>query len=91
MAVDEIINPDYLLEVSCEVCNKIGGIFTVISTKAGTIKKELDDNYIVIGPDVWMETHTNPYFEEDQLLYRAWRMQATSEGLKVRVGRFKVG
>jgi phosphorylase/glycogen(starch) synthase len=91
MAVDEIIKPDYLFEVSWEVCNKIGGIFTVISTKAGTIKKELDDNYIVIGPDVWMETHTNPYFEEDQLLYRAWRMQATSEGLKVRVGRFKDG
>ncbi|HNQ59542.1 MAG TPA: alpha-glucan family phosphorylase [Bacteroidales bacterium] len=89
MAANEIIKPDYLFEVSWEVCNKIGGIFTVLATKAGTIKKELDDNYIVIGPDVWMETHTNPYFEEDHLLYRAWRMQATSEGLKVRLGRFK--
>ena len=68
MAANEIIKPDYLFEVSWEVCNKIGGIFTVLATKAGTIKKELDDNYIVIGPDVWMETHTNPYFEEDNLL-----------------------
>jgi hypothetical protein len=32
-----------------------------------------------------------PYFEEDQLLYRAWRMQATSEGLKVRVAVLRMG
>lgn len=30
------LTPDYLFEVSWEVCNKIGGIHTVVSTKAQT-------------------------------------------------------
>ena len=29
-----ILKPDYLFEVSWEVCNKVGGIYTVIATKA---------------------------------------------------------
>ena len=40
--------PDYLFEVSWEVCNKIGGIHTVISTKAFTVVKELGDQYITV-------------------------------------------
>jgi len=44
--------PDYLFEVSWEVCNKVGGIYTVISTKANTLVNELENNYILIGPDV---------------------------------------
>ena len=30
----EMTKPDYLFEVSWEVCNKVGGIYTVIATKA---------------------------------------------------------
>mgnify|MGYP001807010575 CR=1 FL=1 len=61
MSKTELISPDYLFEVSWEVCNKIGGIYTVISTKAAVIKEELKDNYILIGPEVCKETHKNPY------------------------------
>jgi phosphorylase/glycogen(starch) synthase len=89
MSKNILMNPDYLFEVSWEVCNKIGGIFTVISTKASVIKDELKDNYILIGPDVWKETHKNPYFVEDQVLFRSWREEASIKGLKFRVGRFK--
>ena len=60
-----MIKPDYLFEVSWEVCNKIGGIHTVISTKALTVVKEMEDNYITIGPDVWRENKEHPEFEED--------------------------
>ena len=28
----ELIRPDYLFEISWEVCNKVGGIYTVIAT-----------------------------------------------------------
>ncbi|MDE5927057.1 MAG: hypothetical protein K2G98_01130, partial [Duncaniella sp.] len=31
--------PELLFEVSWEVCNKIGGIYTVLSTKAKTLQK----------------------------------------------------
>jgi phosphorylase/glycogen(starch) synthase len=47
---DKAILPDYLFEVSWEVCNKVGGIHTVIATKALTIVNELANNYILIAP-----------------------------------------
>ena len=36
MSECKLLTPDYLFEVSWEVCNKIGGIHTVVSTKAQT-------------------------------------------------------
>ena len=37
--------PDHLFEVSWEVCNKVGGIHTVIATKAQTVGGQMGDNY----------------------------------------------
>lgn len=42
------LTPDYLFEVSWEVCNKVGGIHTVISTKAQTVTRKFADRYILI-------------------------------------------
>jgi glycogen phosphorylase/synthase len=86
----QIITPDYLFEVSWEVCNKVGGIYTVISTKALTLVKEYKDNYITIGPDVWKETTENPLFQEDKYLYKSWRKQAEEEGLRIKIGRWNI-
>ncbi len=41
---------DYLFEISWEVCNKVGGINTVIKTKADYVKQHYDDHYFVVGP-----------------------------------------
>lgn len=60
MEKPEILKPDYVFEVSWEVCNKVGGIHTVISTKSPFMSKEYGDNYIVLGPDVWKETRKIP-------------------------------
>ena len=84
------LSPDYLFEVSWEVCNKVGGIHTVLSTKAKSIREELGDHHIVIGPDVWRESAENPEFEEDKALFSAWRNQVAGEGLRIRVGRWKI-
>jgi phosphorylase/glycogen(starch) synthase len=84
------LSPDYLFEVSWEVCNKVGGIHTVISTKALSIQKEVGDNHILIGPDVWRDTGENPEFEEDKSLFSAWRQSAAGEGLRVKTGRWKI-
>ena len=86
----ELIKPDYLFEVSWEVCNKVGGIYTVIATKSLYLKSEYNRRHIMVGPDVWMETESNPDFIEDPSLYRAWRMQAAAEGLRVRIGRWNI-
>jgi len=40
----------YLFEVSWEVCNKVGGIYTVVSSKAARMKEFYGDNYFLIGP-----------------------------------------
>ena len=86
----ELIKPDYLFEVSWEVCNKVGGIYTVIATKSLYLKSELKRHHILIGPDVWMNVENNPDFIEDPLLYRMWRDQAAQEGLRIRVGKWNV-
>ncbi|NOU47902.1 MAG: alpha-glucan family phosphorylase [Bacteroidales bacterium] len=82
--------PEYIFETSWEVCNMVGGIYTVISSKAKILKEEYGDNYITIGPDVWKETHHNPYFIEDLNLFAEWRQKATQQGLKVRIGRWAI-
>ena len=86
----ELIRPDYLFEISWEVCNKVGGIYTVIATKSLYLKSELKRHHILIGPDVWMDTESNPDFIEDPHLYSAWRARAAAEGLRIRVGKWNI-
>ena len=87
---EKIIKPDYIFETSWEVCNKVGGIYTVISTKARTIVEDYGDNYILIGPDVWMETSELPDFIEDPEIFASWRIKAAAEGLNIRTGRWNI-
>ena len=81
---------DFLFETSWEVCNKVGGIHTVVSTKALNIVDELGDNFILIGPDVWREVDTNPEFIPDDSLFTEWKQKAASEGLRVKIGRWNI-
>jgi glycogen synthase len=83
----EYISPDYIFEVSWEVCNKIGGIYTVLSTRAKTLQKSHKDKIIFIGPDVWSTT-PSPFFIETKTPLSAWQLKAEKDGLKVRVGRW---
>ena len=41
----ELKDPAYLFEVSWEVCNKVGGIHTVISTKVLSLAGEFKNNH----------------------------------------------
>lgn len=82
--------PDYIFEVSWEVCNKIGGIHTVISTKLKSIHREYKDNYIFIGPDINKDTSGNPEFEEDNGLMPEWKNELSQKGIDVRIGRWKI-
>ncbi len=82
--------PEYIFESSWEICNKVGGIYTVLSTKARSVVDDFGDNYILIGPDVWKETTENPDFAEDPTLFADWRQKAHEEGLKIRTGRWNI-
>ena len=85
----ERLFPDYIFESSWEVCNKVGGIYAVLSTRAKTLKEKLGDRLIFIGPDCWGEK-TSPYFEEDKSLFSEWQVQAAKEGINVKIGRWTV-
>jgi len=84
------LKPDFVFEVSWEVCNKVGGIHTVISTKAPFMCKEYGENYILLGPDVWKETRENPEFTEDVNLFKIWKEKALTDGLNIRIGRWNI-
>ena len=84
-----LAKPDFLFEVSWEVCNKVGGIHTVIATKALTMTRRMNDRYILIGPDTHHEGG-NAEFEEDANLLKEWRQIVYNEGIRIRVGRWKV-
>ena len=81
---------DLIFETSWEVCNQIGGIYTVVSTKAKSMAQEYGDKYVLIGPDVWKETKANPDFIEDKNLLGEWQEAAAQQGLKVKVGRWNI-
>ena len=85
----EKLFPDYIFESSWEVCNKVGGIYAVLSTRAKTLQDRLHDRLVFIGPDCWKETES-PYFQEDDNLFREWQLAASKQGLKIRVGRWTV-
>ena len=89
MKKEERLFPNYIFESSWEVCNKVGGIYAVLSTRAKTLKERLGDNLVFIGPDCWGEKKC-PYFVEDANLLKDWRRKASKEGLNIKVGRWTV-
>ena len=92
-----LLTPDYIFESSWEVCNKVGGIYTVLSTRAKTLQDAMRDHILFIGPDFWQqkqddttETKESPYFREDKALFADWQWEAKERGLKLRVGRWTI-
>ena len=75
--------PDYIFETSWEVCNRVGGIYAVLSTRAASMQAEHPDKVFFFGPD--FGDHSDIYFKEDKKLLKAWKAP-----LPVRIGRWMV-
>ena len=85
--------PDYIFETSWEVCNRVGGIYAVLSTRAASMQKEHPDKVFFFGPD--FGDHSDIYFKEDQSLLKAWKSPITNHlspiaNIPVRIGRWMV-
>lgn len=90
MQIDTRHTPDYIFETSWEVCNMVGGIYTVLSTRANSLQKLYKDHIIFIGPDIWVEKES-PWFREDPDLFSEWRDHAyRNQQLQIRIGRWNV-
>lgn len=86
---NEVLVPDYIFETSWEVCNKVGGIYTVLSSRAKTLMSTYQDRVVFIGPDLKQPT-ANVDFCEDERLLPEWKKAAADLGLKCRIGRWMV-
>jgi len=79
-----------IFEISWEVCNKVGGIYTVLSTKAKTLNSLFQDNVIFIGPDFGKD-NTSSSFKESPRLLQSWKKNSNLPAdVKVRVGRWDI-
>jgi glycosyltransferase involved in cell wall biosynthesis len=79
--------PDYIFETSWEVCNKVGGIYTVLSSRAKTLQATHPDRLFFIGPD--FHADETP-FTEDRSLLPSFREALAADGLQVRIGRWEI-
>lgn len=86
---NEVLVPDYIFETSWEVCNKVGGIYTVLSSRAKTLMSTYQDRVVFIGPDLKQPT-ANVDFCDDERLLPEWKKAAADLGLKCRIGRWMV-
>lgn len=83
-------SPEYIFETSWEVCNMVGGIYTVLSTRAATLQKRYKDNLLFIGPDVHAGK-VNPHFIADNKLFAGFEEFTLKEyHLPVRTGRWDI-
>jgi len=85
------IEPEFIFESSWEVCNKIGGIHTVITSKMPSLYSRFGNNLAFIGPDILKGQSDNSEFIEDKNLLSDWKRKAESEGLRVKVGKWSIG
>lgn len=90
MQTNSLHTPDYIFETSWEVCNKVGGIYTVLSTRANSLQKLYKDRVFFVGPDFWKDNE-NPWFKPDTTLYKPWTDFAKkNQNLEIRAGRWDV-
>lgn len=84
-----ILTPDYIFETSWEVCNKVGGIYTVLSSRAKTLIPQFNDRLVFIGPDL-KQSNANTDFTEKSGLLPKWKKAAAEAGVHIRIGRWNV-
>lgn len=87
---NNLLRPDYVFEVGWEVCNKAGGIHTVLMTKARILEQQYGLNYILIGPEIQKENYENGFFLEVDNLYSQWVAEARAQGIHMRIGRWNI-
>lgn len=82
---------DLVLETSWEVCNKVGGIYAVLSTKARVLTEQFGDKLAFIGPDFWTLDNPSPYFKERKtILKSAFSKLSLPWGISIRTGRWNI-
>lgn len=81
-----MVKPDLIFSVSWEVCNKVGGIYTVLSTQAKELQRQTGATLIYIGPDI-NPAGQNELLRENNELYPELRQTLLDKyGIGIRMG-----
>jgi phosphorylase/glycogen(starch) synthase len=81
--------PDDVFEVSWEVCNKVGGIHTVVATKARGLGARLTGDHLLIGP--WLLSHDGgPTDFVPEAGHEDFVAACEAAGIPARVGRWAI-
>jgi len=83
-----MLQPHYIFESSWEVCNKVGGIYAVLSTRAASMQKKWKDHVVFIGPD--FHEHSDLFFRQDDQLWHLFNLSAAPSLLNARIGRWQI-
>ena len=70
-----------LFEVSWEVANKVGGIHTVVSSKARTLVDRFGDDYVALGPLLMQDGTNSPPFEDESGFDESGGLESVDESL----------
>ncbi len=86
----QIVHND-LFEISWEVCNQVGGIYTVIRSKAPAMAKDWGDNYCMIGPYVNknIDAELEPIADATDPCWKA-AQKLKEKGFEVHVARWLI-
>lgn len=76
-----------LFEVSWEVCNKVGGINAVVSSKALQAVERFGDNYYLLGPDL---PRNDDFEETNEHGWDLLRQTMAMRNLRCRFGRWNI-
>ncbi|XP_058715751.1 glycogen [starch] synthase, muscle isoform X1 [Poecile atricapillus] len=80
-----------LFEVAWEVANKVGGIYTVLQTKARVTADEWGESYVLVGPYVESSVRTQvELLEPPQPALRRTLAAMNAQGCKVHFGRWLI-
>lgn len=78
----------FLFEVSWEVCNKVGGIYTVLRSKLRQVLKSFGDDYILIGPLLKENRH---FIEDNSVRCATIKKILTDKNINCKVGYWDTG
>ena len=81
--------PQILIEVSWETANMVGGIHTVLATKAAAMRAYYPEHSIAIGPDLWKDSPEPPSIRREEI-FPGLGERARKRGLAVRQGRWTI-
>ena len=82
--------PPLLVEVGWEVCNRVGGIYTVLRTKVAEMVADWGDRYVLVGPLVPQSAQVEFEEEEPPEAIRAGVDALKAQGFDCVVGRWLV-